>query len=244
MTTIYVNAYPKAGSSWVCRLLGDVLDSPVGATWAPSNDRAIATEGNDRQGGHYIRQGHPRPIESEEDGVGISPYEIAYKNITTEKIVVVVRDPRDICVSGAYHWERDFKTFIHCVGRGEWPMSRVGDLESWVYTWMEAGLADCVTRYEWLLADAETELLRILDGIDIRPVRSIRKAVERQSFARRKEWTKRHGHTLNYGQDFQLRFLRKGIVGDWKNHFGPEEIELCEHYFGELMDDLGYVDQR
>jgi len=122
-------------------------------------------------------------------------------------------------------------------------MTHGGGLVPWVRTWLDSGLANCVTRYEWLHQNTAKELQRILDELDIAPVKEIHHAVERQSFASRKAWTKVHGDSLNYGRDFQLGFLRKGIVGDWRNHFGPEEIALCEQYFGDLMRELGHVDK-
>lgn len=114
MTTVYVIGYPKSGTTWLARLLGDVLDSPVGSTHLPGNATAIATEGQGRQGGHYVRQGHPLPVTRKPK----NHLELAYQ-LGDGRIVLMLRDPRDICVSGAYHWGRPLKPYIHCAGRGE-----------------------------------------------------------------------------------------------------------------------------
>jgi len=180
----------------------------------------------------------------EDEGGPVVPgiHKFAYKNVTTEKIILMWRDPRDIVVSGSYHWGRKLQDYIHCVGKGEWPMTHGGGLVPWVRMWLDLGIADCITHYEWLREDTAGELQRILGEIGVSPVKDIQEVVDRQSFDKRKEWTKKHGQELNYGRDFQLRFLRKGIVGDWRNHFSQAEINLCNHYFGTLMRELGYVD--
>lgn len=241
MTTVYVLAYPKSGGTWLCRLLGDVLDSPVGAVYPPSSQKAIGTEGQNRPGAYYIRHGHPSLVEDEGGPVVPGIHKFAYKNLTTEKVIVLLRDPRDIMVSGAHHWGRSLPEYIECAAMGKWPMTHGGGLVPWVRMWLDSGLADCITRYEWLWQNTERELQRILGKIDAEPVKPIHEVVERQSFASRRKWTQQHGDSLNYGKDFQLQFLRKGIVGDWRNHFGPKEVTLCEEHFGELMRELGYA---
>jgi len=102
--TIYVCSYPKSGGVWVARLLGDVLDSPVGAVYPPSDKSAIATEGLNRSGRYCIRHGHSTPMAGRFDGAVVPRLDqFAYENLTDERIVFIVRDPRDIIVSGAYH---------------------------------------------------------------------------------------------------------------------------------------------
>ena len=39
-------------------------------------------------------------------------------------------------------------------------------------------------------------------------------------------------------------FIRKGIVGDWKNHFGTEAAQVFDHHFGETLVKLGYETDR
>jgi hypothetical protein len=41
-----------------------------------------------------------------------------------------------------------------------------------------------------------------------------------------------HGDDHPYGKTIQLKHLRKGIVGDWRNHFSESDIALAEEIFG------------
>ena len=42
------------------------------------------------------------------------------------------------------------------------------------------------------------------------------------------------------GEENKNSFLRKGLVGDWKNHFNTEAREIFEHYAGTCLVQLGY----
>jgi len=244
-TTVYVVGYPKSGSTWLSRLLGDALDSPVGAVFPPSSGKAIATEGQKRQGAYYIRQGHPTLVKGKFDGrVVPGIHKFAYENLSGEPIILITRDPRDIIVSGAFHWGRDkvMAEYLLCVANGKWPMTHGGGLVPFVTSWLASGLVKAWTSYEKLRSDTLSELDRILKQIDISPVKPLAKVVNRQSFEARKAWTRSYGERLNYGRDFQLRFLRKGIVGDWHNHFDHQKRVMAEEHFGALMRRLGYTD--
>jgi hypothetical protein len=68
----------------------------------------------------------------------------------------------------------------------------------------------------------------------------LKESVERQSFTARKTWTQQHGDDLNYGKEFQLQFLRKGIVGDWHNHDWTNCYDLAMEHWKPMMEKLGY----
>ena len=42
------------------------------------------------------------------------------------------------------------------------------------------------------------------------------------------------------GKEDRNNFLRKGIAGDWKNHFNEEAANIFHHYAGETLIKLGY----
>jgi len=117
-----------------------------------------------------------------------------------------------------------------------------GGMVAFIECWLSSGLPNVTTSYEEMSADTEKELGCILDALGVEPVHPLAEAVKRQSFEARREWAKTYGHLMNYGRDYQLRFLRRGIVGSWRDTMTPDELALVERHFGELITRLGYRD--
>jgi len=214
--------------------LGDVLNSPIGASYKSFSSLAIATEGESRSGQYYIGQGHLRIVHDYETliptGNTINP-----KYLTDEKIVFTYRDPRDVIVSFNYY--REINNIHEAI------KIRGHDLVDFYRMWLDSDLPNVITNYEKLLKNNVLELTSILKKLEINcSTNEIAAASKRQSFANRVQYAKNYGDSLNYGKDFQLKFLRRGIVGDWRNHFDDKAIEMCNDYFGELMKELGYID--
>jgi hypothetical protein len=240
VTDILVVGFPKTGTSWLCRLLGDILDSPVGAIYKSASNKAVATEGQNRTGDYYIGQGHPVPGDV---GNSLVPGGHLFLNLDylqDEKIILITRDPRDVCVSAKHHWGMEsIHQAIECVGEGKWPTPHGGGFCGFYQKWDGHIINIFRTSYEKLFNNPELELASIYYFITHYPVptEKINQAISRQSFANRKRWTEQHGDTLNYGKEWQLRFLRKGVAGDWVNHFDERAIEMSKEYFGEWIGD-------
>ncbi|MCA1847755.1 MAG: sulfotransferase domain-containing protein [Actinobacteria bacterium] len=46
------------------------------------------------------------------------------------------------------------------------------------------------------------------------------------------------------GEEDRGSFLRKGVVGDWRNYFSPEAREMFDRYAGDELILLGYERDR
>jgi hypothetical protein len=88
--------------------------------------------------------------------------------------------------------------------------------------------------YESLLADAVGILARSIPLHSGQPVDLTRLSavVQQHSFAQQT------GRAA--GQEDRSSFRRKGVAGDWKNHFSREAAELFEAHCGHVLRRLGY----
>jgi hypothetical protein len=144
------------------------------------------------------------------------------------KLIVIYRDGRDVVTSDRF-FTRDY---------GRKPFDFSAAARAWKQD-MEAHLAGAehhpvfACGYEALLNDGRTvarSLFRFLglrhdDGL-------VDDLLERSSF--------RFYAGRERGQEDRRRFYRKGVAGDWKNHFSAEEATLFREIAGDMLVRLGY----
>lgn len=176
------------------------------------------------------------------------------------KPIVVVRDPRDLFVS-FYHYENSyeksdgnsalFEHFQHDKSRPLqedfclylkakllWPFHPWFYYSQFLDSWLNRP-GVCVVRYEDCLKEPVPQLVRMLrflgDHVDLDRVK---RTVEETSF---KAITRaRYGEAREAGQADNTKFHRKGIAGDWRNHFNEEACRLLEMVEGSSLRRLGY----
>lgn len=218
---IFVVGFPRSGNVWVSRLLGDALDSTVAAR---NNKRSIGDEGLGRTGKYTIRQEHSAPFQFAEG----------------DQVILVIRDPRDVIVSAMHYWViADIRKASQCVLQGEWPTPQVGGW-LWMYDqWKDADYAHLI-RYEDLWHDPKEELQSLLESLGEECIPNINQVIARQCFDARRRKAQQFGHKMPFGKQVQMKALRKGIIGDWTNHFDEESLEYVAHHAGDLAKEFGY----
>lgn len=219
---VLVNAYPKSGVTWLLHLVCDLLEGVHQDTpqMKPlTYDHPVTSD-------WVIRKTH-------------YPYwEQAIPHLKKKIVVLTQRDPRDIVVS-AMHYRKalDLGKAIDVMVQSNY----VGYLESWLKPVEPLKVEKLViTRYESLhlgpgelarifvsITDTPLEGALIPDGV----MEKAKLALERQSF---------ENMVKQLGGD--RHFMRKGIVGDWRNHFDRETAREFNNHFGEFMLSQGYID--
>lgn len=143
-TEIFVTGFPKSGNTWLTRLIGDALDSPINAG---KNKRALADEGGNRTGEYVIRQHH----RFHPDGITIH----------------IHRDPRDVLVSTYFYWR--MKTWEDAMERicVRWKgyMDRAQNERKDVETSYEAIHADTKGEIERILDTLNLTVVNDLDEV-------------------------------------------------------------------------------
>lgn len=246
---IYVTGWPKSGCTWLTRLLGDVLDCPTGGTIAGKDHKELAAEGWDRPAPYVVRKAHFVLVD-EGGSLVPRPHRLDWKKLADERVIHIMRDPRDIAVSMAFYFEYSIGKALQQLKSG-WRMPIEGGWVEHIQEWIGVQFPCVHTSFELLTDDCVEETRRILleSGLPLDGAR-LPGAIQRQSFAVRRQHVIDQGEKYARGEphyvylrgtDWNLRFMRKGIVGDWKNHFTRKQGEQAQRFFGPMMKQLGYI---
>jgi hypothetical protein len=92
MKNIIVVGYPKSGCTWATRLVAELVGCPVAGFWRLEK-KEIAIEGENRVSDFRCYKSHHQLAEL------LLPADEIKKNV-----IYVLRDPRDIAISGAHHF--------------------------------------------------------------------------------------------------------------------------------------------
>lgn len=224
-----VPEYPKSGGTWFSQMLSDALGLPF---YRNTSYQPIRT---------CVMSGH-------------HAYSSRFKNVT-----VVIRDGRDTVVSAYYYMcfkneiNRQFGVDRY---RNALQFKDYDDIRSnlprfieYLYgehaqkrfhfgwgefmdSWMTKDVP--VVKYEDLLVKPASELTRVvkhLTGDDL-PAETADSIVDKYSFKKVSGRSK--------GEENQKSFVRKGIAGDWKNHFSKEARQVFASFAGRQLIEAGY----
>ncbi len=238
----FLVGYPKSGNTWLdfmvaCLLAQDVEDVDF---FTIENYVADIYFNNARK---LRALSHPRCLKSHE------PYDDRY-----EKVVYIVRDPRDVAVSYYYHhlklgmWseQEGLGLFVRKFVDGN--LDGFGSWGDHVRGWLEKRDGDpdfLLVRYEELKRDTVRALQIIARhvGVDAIPDRLV-SAVSWASVENMQKLESRaveRGHPSFRKVRRDIHFVRKGIPGGWENQLAPENRQLIEDAWGDEMRRLGYL---
>jgi hypothetical protein len=247
-SNVYHCTIQKAASQWVQAILADertfhysnffhALGEDAQAKTIVSHERSITT---------------PFPSRTIVSPLYIT-YE-AYRDIPktgSSRAIYVMRDPRDLIVSNYFslryshvpigailstreHLEKlDETAGLHQMI--EWYVS-LGGFKGMV-SWVQAAVSDAdilVVQFETLTGKSgRQEWARILDFFDIRMPGEVLDALLQDHSFEAKAGRKP-------GQEDKASHYRKGVAGDWKNHFSEEVIQRFKDTTGDLIVRLNY----
>jgi len=157
---------------------------------------------------------------------------------------VLFRDLRDVAVSNTFYvrntpWHPEHphyagKSVPECLA--VFAERTLQDYAEWVRLWDRNADPErsVILRYEEMLADVEGCLRRVatLFGLDASDER-IREIADKHSF-------NRMSGGRAPGQESGSDFVRKGVAGDWRNHFTPELCAIYKEKIGRFLVDFGY----
>lgn len=241
MSDILIVGFPKSGNTWLSRLLSDALDWTVTGTHG-AVPLAAQTKAHDDS---VIRQLHLSPKSLNGSPAIIDQHTFNTTAYTDQKIVHIIRDPRDVAVSIHHYWGReDFKeTLRDVLGRGAHPLWGCSWAQ-YVTAWRAVNIPVIETRYEWLQEDTALELARLIDQMNLRAIGPLNAVIAQNEIETKRQWLKEHDENLPHGLGPQLTNLRAGRVGDWRNWFDFSDALWAAQYLNDQLLALGYESDR
>ncbi|MBY5163597.1 sulfotransferase domain-containing protein [Salsipaludibacter albus] len=228
---VYLAHYPKSGSTWLRFLLVTLARPDAQPDFAVVRDLLPPVTNPGRglvlpDGGRFVHS-HELP---------------GPRIVRTRRVLYLVRDPRDVCVSYFFHARRDgwsggFDRFLRLFLAGE-----VGNWGSWA-AHARSGLAlgddrDLVVlRYEDLLADTRTTLARVAAWLGL-PSDHEQLAPAVEASSRRRMRAKEH--TIVTGGDGPGSFVRGRDDDRWPDLATTAQSEAMADTFGRVAARVGY----
>ena len=164
--------------------------------------------------------------------------------------IYIVRDPRSVVVSHAYHHKNDFEKSVsnmlndrtvafndelYMEARLSWKVNYV--------SWKKINMPKIIIKYEDLHKDTfnkfreALEFLNQFKKIEINNDQ-IKKVIEKCSFSKLSENEKKIGFYEKKGEE---DFFRKGLIDEWKTALNKDLIKKIEHECKEEMKELNYL---
>lgn len=174
-------------------------------------------------------------------------YEFLKEKVEKEKlkVIVLLRNPKDILTSYFYMYKQsimgcfpgDFHDFFALFKANQ---LEYGDVLQWTLGWWQARNLPNVLyiKYKDMKVDCANVLKQVADFLNVEHSdEALAHIVEECSFKNLKsqKMLEKVGSVDSIKRPANDIFFRKGIIGDWKNHFLDEEAEyldeLCEKYY-------------
>lgn len=161
--------------------------------------------------------------------------------------LIMYRDLRDVAISHYFYvrrtpWHPEYGTYANLdveAGLVHFGRTLLPAFDDWVRSWERNRHQEnsLIVRYEDLLSDTETIFSDVarLYGLDDSK-ETIQDIVEAHSFENVSGGRER-------GQQSESSFFRKGVSGDWKNHFTDQVREVFKENAGGFWVDHGYEEE-
>lgn len=156
------------------------------------------------------------------------------------KIIYVTRDPRDVCISYYYHsikldgYQGEFADFVDYFLKDSLPWS---PFWSNVLGYWNMRNDDNVLfiRYEEMKEDLSSVVKKVCKFLSVDLTsEEVAKLVSHLSFSSMSTNKAVNNESLlcaeNKGQEKSIKFMRKGQVGDWKNHLTKEQQDAFKEW--------------
>ena len=157
------------------------------------------------------------------------------------KAVQIIRDGRDVAVSGWFHnlrtggdkFKQNFPTLSHYIRyliQNHW-LPYINDARAFGKQFPNRYFE---LKYEELQVNANDVTRNLLQFLEVDSTDDVvSQCIESASF-------KKITQGRDQGQEDRSSFFRKGVCGDWKNHFDQQALDTFMQLGGAMLHELGY----
>lgn len=234
----FITSYPRSGNTWTRFLIANLMHAEAPVTFA--NIESVIPDATALSNRAMKRVPRPRLVKTHE-----------YFDPRYQKVIYLVRDPRDVAVS-LYHFRRKSGNLADSCPLERYVEERFipGDLDvSWgehVGSWLGARGKDprlLLVRYEDLQQNTYEQVLRIAQFLGVPAAEDrVRTAIERSDAnrMRRLEKEEHEKWVTTKGRRQDVPFIGTAKTGKWTETLPAPAARAIETAWAELMQTLGY----
>lgn len=227
----FVVGFPRSGTTWFCEMLSDYLRLPFPQHYLfPIGFASVVhthaePDSNLKEGFFVVRDGRDSMV---------SLYYYVTRRLKAGNYVAAGRFRSVFGEQPEYENIQKYlpafmeNSFKHPMGTdSHWGQHSLG----WVEKVHRSNSKLVMARYEDLLQDPLTAFSQVLQQ---------RFGEVNLDQARETVLRFQMPQQIQKSAEQHKTFLRKGVAGDWQNHFTPEARQMFDHYAGQALVDLGY----
>lgn len=228
--TLHIAALPKSGSTWLKNLLSELTQFGSTVPPDPNADMENHDLPDEENFSHIVKSNSIVKLHTRCNDRNLS----IIKNLGF-KTVILKRNLRDQCVSNYFYILKNkshrhnglYKKISKDDGLFHRATISIEEYVPWINGWEKIANKECnsfkIFSYESLVDETFETLSSIVNFFDLKiPTKEIEECIHK--IASKTSFNFDSTGTLGYS------LARKGIVGDWKNHFDERHTSLFEEF--------------